>query len=431
MNDPVIETLAHETLAIEALGAAGDGIARLDGRTVFVPGTLPGETVRAHRVGKRGDALAAEAEAVLVASPDRVTPPCPHFAHCGGCAIQHLADAPYAEWKRAKLIDALARAGFPEAPVGPLQRTPPGTRRRADLALRRGPGGVVLLGFHGRGTDAVTDLTTCLVLDPRIVALFEPLRALFKRLAALKRDGSAVVNLLETGPDLLLRTDGVLDAPARGLLAAFASEHGIPRIAWAQGNALPETAAQLGRVSIAFGGVPVAPPTGAFLQASPAGEAAIVAAVLAGLPAKLPPRASVADLFAGLGTLSFPLATRARVTAFEGVADSVAALSAGAGKVGARVQAVRRDLDRQPLVAKELQGYAAVVLDPPFNGAAAQVPLLAKSVVPRIIYVSCNPAALARDAQVLAQGGYKVLAATPVDQFLWSPHLESVVVFAR
>jgi 23S rRNA (uracil1939-C5)-methyltransferase len=418
-------------LTIEALGAAGDGIARLDGKTVFLPGTLPGEHVRARLVGKRGDALLAEAEAVLEPSPDRVVPPCPHFATCGGCVIQHLAAAPYAAWKRAKLVEALSRAGFPDAPVGPLERTPPLTRRRADLALRRGPGGVALVGFHGRGSDTVTDLATCTVLDPRIVALFDPLRGLLKRLAALKREGSAVVNLLETGPDLLLRTDGVLDAPARGLLAAFAREQGIPRIAWAQGNNVPETAAQLGRVDIPLGGVPVSPPSGAFLQASPAGEAAIVAAVMAGLPAKLPPRPSVADLFAGLGTLSFPLATRARVTAFEGVADSVAALAAGAGRVGAKVQAVRRDLDRQPLIAKELQNYAAVVLDPPFNGAAAQMPLLAKSVVPRIIYVSCNPAALARDAQVLAQGGYRVLAATPVDQFLWSPHLESVVVFAR
>ncbi|MFC7474729.1 class I SAM-dependent RNA methyltransferase [Dankookia sp. GCM10030260] len=426
MND-----LTLETLRIEALGAAGDGIARRDGRTVFLPGTLPGETVHARLMGKRGEALAAEAAAVLAASPDRVAPPCPHFSQCGGCAIQHLADVPYAEWKRAKLVDALARAGFPDAPVGALERTPPNTRRRADLALRRGPGGGVLLGFHGRGTDAVTDLATCAVLDPRIVALFEPLRVLFKRLAALKRDGSAVVNLLDTGPDLLLRTDGALDAPARGLLAAFAAAHGIPRIAWAQGTKLPETAAQLGRVGIALGGTAVAPPAGAFLQASPAGEAAIVAAVLAGLPAKLPPRAAIADLFAGLGTLSFPLATRARVVAFEGMAESVTALAAGAGNAGARVQAVRRDLDRQPLIAKELQSYAAVVLDPPLNGAAAQMPLLARSVVPRVIYVSCNPAALARDAQVLAQAGFKVLAATPVDQFLWSPHLESVVVFTR
>jgi 23S rRNA (uracil1939-C5)-methyltransferase len=190
-------------------------------------------------------------------------------------------------------------------------------------------------------------------------------------------------------------------------------------------------AAQIGAVSITFAGAGVAPPPGAFLQASPAGEAAIVAAVLAGLPERLPPRAAIADLFAGNGTLTFPLAARARVTAFEGVAESVAALAAAAGKAGARVKAVRRDLDRQPLAAKELHEFAIVVLDPPYAGAAAQVPLLARSGIARIVYVSCNPAALTRDAQVLAKAGYRVATATPVDQFLWSPHLESVVVFAR
>lgn len=418
-------------LTVEDLGAAGDGIARLDGRTVFLPATLPGERVRARLTGRRGDALTAEAESILAASPERVAPACPHFPHCGGCTLQHWADAPYAEWKRATLVKALARAGFPDAPVGALARTPPATRRRADLALRRGPGGAVLLGYHERGSRAVLDLATCAVLDPRIPALFAPLRDLLKRLPALRREGSAVVNLLETGPDLLLRTDGMLDAPGRALLAGFAAAQGIPRIAWAQGNGPAETAAQLGPATIRFGGVAVAPPPGAFLQASPAGEAAIVAAVLAGLPEKLPARAAIADLYAGNGTLTFPLTARARVIAFEGVAESVAALSAAAGKAAARVKAVRRDLDRQPLTAKELHEFATVVLDPPYAGAAAQVPLLARAAVPRIVYVSCNPAALARDGQVLARAGYRVAAATPADQFLWSPHLESVVVFAR
>ncbi|WP_309139626.1 RsmD family RNA methyltransferase [Siccirubricoccus sp. G192] len=175
----------------------------------------------------------------------------------------------------------------------------------------------------------------------------------------------------------------------------------------------------------------MSPPPGAFLQASPAGEAAIIDAVLAGLPERLPPRAAIAELYAGLGTLSFALAGRGRVTAYEGAAEAVAALAAAAGKAGARIQAVRRDLARQPLAAPELKPFAAVVLDPPFAGAAEQMALLAPAAVPRIVYVSCNPAALARDARPLQQAGYRVVAATPVDQFLWSPHLEAVVAFAR
>jgi 23S rRNA (uracil1939-C5)-methyltransferase len=414
---------------IAALGAAGDGIARTVTGTCFIGATLPGESVEAEVTGRRGDASVAALRAIRVPSAERVQPPCPYVPACGGCVLQHWATAPYQAWKREKLVEALARAGFPDAPVGLLQVTPPGRRRRADLAIRRGPGGITL-GFHARGEGAVQDIRSCAVLDPRLVALFAPLRALLLRLPALRREGSALLNLFDTGPDLLLRTDGTLDAAGRSLLAGFAAAHGVPRIAWGRADGGVETAAQLGPVGIALGGVTVAPPPGAFLQASPEGEAAIIAAVLAGLPDKLAGKAVIADLFAGLGTLSLPLAARARVVAFEGLAEAVTALGAAAGRAGLRLEAVRRDLDRQPLAVAELGRFAAVVLDPPFAGAADQVALLARARVKRIIYVSCNPAALARDAAPLAAAGYKVLAATPIDQFLWSAQLEAVVTFS-
>lgn len=417
-------------LTVTALGAAGDGIARLpDGEPCFVPRGLPGETLAVRDLGKRGGARLAEPRALLRASPDRVEPPCPHFAACGGCALQHWAAAPYADWKRAKLSDALARAGFPDAPVAPVRSTPPAARRRADLGARRTASGVAL-GFHGRGGGALVDLRTCEVLEPRLVALFDPLRALLNGLPALRREGSAVLNLLDTGPDLLLRTDGALDAAGRARLAAFAAAHGVPRVAWALRDGAPEVAAQHGAASIRFGDAEVHPPPGAFLQASAAGEAAIREAVLEGLPGRMPARAAVAELHAGIGTLSFALAGRARVAAFEVSAEAVGALAAAAGRSGARIQAVRRDLARQPLSPVELKAFAAVVLDPPFGGAPEQVPLLTRARVPRVIYVSCNPAALARDARFLKGAGYRVLSAVPVDQFLWSPHLEAVVAFS-
>ncbi len=427
---------ARLDLAVTALGAAGDGIARdAAGRSVFVPRSLPGETWRACVAGRRGDALLAIPEILLSApSAERVEPPCPHVGACGGCALQHWQSAPYLTWKRRKLLDALARAGFPDAPVAETVPTPPGTRRRADLGIRRGGDGAIRLGFHAAGDPAqVTDLSACHVLDPRIVALFDPLRTVLKRLGpALRREGSAVVNLLDTGPDLLLRTDGTLDAAGRALLAAFAESENIPRIAWARGNGLHETAAQRAPVTVRLAGTAVSPPPGAFRQASPAGEAALQAAVLAALPDRLPPRAQAAELFAGIGTLTFALATRIRVAAFEGAPEAVAALTAAVNAaVNPRITAVRRDLDRQPLLPKEAASYPVVVLDPPFAGAAEQVALLARARVPRIIYVSCNPAALARDVAPLAAAGYRVVSAVPVDQFLWSPHLESVVAFAR
>nr|WP_305123429.1 class I SAM-dependent RNA methyltransferase [Roseomonas sp. GC11] len=402
------------------MGAAGDGVATApDGGRLYIPGVLPGEVVR------------PDGPVVLTPSPDRVAPACPHFGPCGGCALQHWSLAPYAAWKRDRLAEALSRAGFHGAPVEETRTTPADTRRRADLALRRRPDGSVILGFHARGGAAVEDLTRCAVLDPALVALFDPLRALLRGLPAFRREGSAVLNLLESGPDLLLRLDGTPGTQERATLAAFAARHGLPRIAGGplKGQAT-ETLAQLGPVSLRFAGVSVAPPPGAFLQATPQGEAAIIAAVLEGLP-KLTGKARIAELHAGLGTLSFPLAEKARVVAFEGAAEAVAALDAAARKAGGRVTATRRDLVRQPLAVKELEGYAALVLDPPFAGAAEQMPALAKSTLSRIIYVSCNPVALARDAKLLHAAGFRVARATPIDQFLWSTQLEAVVVFAR
>lgn len=419
-----------QCFTITRLGTAGDGVAETPGGAVFIAGTLPGEVVQARPAGRRGEGIAAELLALDQPSPDRVTPPCPHFlVACGACALQHLATPAYVAWKRGRLVEALARAGQ-SVEVAPLVAAAPGTRRRADLALRRLPGGIAL-GFHQRGSAAVADLSTCHVLDPALVTLFRPLREVLKRLGGLKREGSAVLNLLDSGPDLLLRTDGLLDAAQRGILAAFGLAHGIPRIAWACGEGVPETAAQSGPVRLLLAGVEVAPPPGAFLQAAPAGQAAIIAAVLAGLPRKLSPRARIADLYAGIGTLSFPLAARARIAAYEGEAAAVAALDAAARKAGGRVEAIRRDLAYRPLLPSELDAFAAVVLDPPYAGALEQVAQIARSKVTRVIYVSCNPVALARDAAVLGKAGFTAVAATPVDQFPWSPHLESVVAFAR
>lgn len=415
-------------LIIARMGSGGDGMAETPDGALHIPGALPGERIRVRPTG-RGKAVL---EAVLDASAERVTPPCPHVADgCGGCALQHWDLGAQARWKRQRLAEALARAGFADAPVAETAVTPTNSRRRADLALRRAPDGSIAIGIHARGSAEVLDLRACHILDPALFTLLAPLRVVLRRLSALSRDGSAVVNLLDSGPDILLRTDKALDAAGRRLLAAFAQQMGIPRIAWAQGEALHETAAQSGPVRLMLGEVEVAPPPGAFLQASREGEAGIIAAVMAGLPAKLPVRPRLLDLYAGIGTLSFPLAARGRVTAVEGSAEAVAALDAAARKAIARVEAVRRDLARRPFLPAELKAFDLVVLDPPYTGAVEQVAQIARSTLRHVIYVSCNPVALARDAAVLRGAGFAVGSATPVDQFRWSAHLESVVSFSR
>jgi 23S rRNA (uracil1939-C5)-methyltransferase len=383
-------------------------------------------------LARRGEGWTGTLDSVVEASVDRVTPPCPHVPACGGCALQQWADAPYRAWKSALLDDALRRAGYDTPEIAPLAVTPPGARRRMDFALRR-VGVTVTVGLHAPGGADIIDLHACVVLHPTLVALIAPLRHVLRGLSGLRREGNAIVNLLESGPDLLLRGDASLRTEDRTALAAFAHANGLSRIAWAVGNGPPEPACTLRPSLTTLSGVTIAPAPGAFLQASREGEAAIVAAVLAHLPRKLTAKSRIADLYAGSGTLSFALARHARIDAFEGEASGVATLRAGANGAGlaGRITAAQRDLARQPLSAKEISGYAALVLDPPFAGAPVQCREIAASTSKRVIYVSCNPAALARDATTLREAGFRLLAATPIDQFLWSARLESVVVFER
>jgi 23S rRNA (uracil1939-C5)-methyltransferase len=295
-----------------------------------------------------------------------------------------------------------------------------------DLAARRIQRGITL-GLHEQRSATVVDLTTCVVLHPTLVALLPPLRDLLLRLRALRREGSVITNLLDSGPDVLLRTDAPQQLADRIALIEFARAHDLPRIAWANGDEEPEPVAILRPPATSLSGIPVTPPPGAFLQASAAGEAAIIGAVLDGLPGK----GRIAELFTGIGTITFAMAPRRRVAAWEGDAASASALRSAANQAGlaGRIEVTQRNLARQPLQANELRGFAAVVLDPPFAGAAAQVAQIAAAKPPVVIYVSCNPAALARDARLLRHAGYRVKAATPIDQFLWSARLESVTVF--
>ena len=473
------------TVTVDRVGAEGDGIATApDGTTLYIPDALPGELMRAEPLRRQGDGWLAACESILRASEARVPPPCSHFGSCGGCVLQHWRDAEYRAWKTSLLERALRRAGFVNPQIAPIHVTPPRSRRRMDLAAQRTPHGVVV-GLHSRiaiplpaarhrgakridgagrahgakqiaGTKQMSgtvdgtkpihgnarvprspglicDLTECQVLHPALFALVAPLRSLLTRLQSLHRDASIIANLLDHGIDLLLRTDAALDRSGRDHLIDFARTHRLLRLSTAPMRGEPEPVVVLQPPTITLSGVTVEPPPGAFLQASPEGEAAIVQAVLAGLPDKLPARARVAELYAGSGSLTFALAQRARVAAWEGDIAAAGALRQAANRaaMAGRVEVAQRDLARQPILPIELASFAAVVLDPPFAGAAAQMAQIAAAKPARVIYVSCNPAVLARDARMLHDAGYQLRAATPVDQFLWSALLESVVTFVR
>lgn len=411
-------------LAIEALGAQGDGIATVGGKQIFVPYTLPGDRVTARPIGPH------HALPIVWHSraPAHARPACPHFGVCGGCVLQHLDPAAYTRWKLAQLETALARRGLHDVPITPLAQTPPGARRRADFGVAR-RGERIDIGFHAYKSPALVDLDRCPVLEPKLSALLAPLRELFAALLVGKTRADILVTATETGPDLLIAGLPAPDRAQREALAAFAAANDIARIAWREADEAPDIIVQRRAPRMTFAGVAVALPPGAFLQASAAGEQAIVDAVMAATDGAK----RVLDLFAGCGTLTFPLARQARVHAIEGAAALAAALdraARGAG-LGGALRVETRDLSRRPLLREELSGFDAVVFDPPRDGAAAQAAELAHSRVPVVVGVSCNPATFARDARTLVDGGYRLLGVTPIDQFLWSPHLELVGVFRR
>jgi 23S rRNA (uracil1939-C5)-methyltransferase len=421
------------SVRIERIGSEGDGVAHLpDGTPLYLPFTLPGETVTARPLHPRGDGWHASAELVAGSGEARIEPPCRHFGRCGGCVLQHWREADYRRWKSGLLAHALRQAGFTPPDPLPFVAGLPCERRRVDFAVRRAAGRIIL-GLHEQRSAEVTDITGCLILHPMLMALMPPLRTLLQALKAIRREASVVINLLESGPDLLLRTDAPLTLEDRTALTDFARDHGLPRVSQLQGTDTPETIGLLRPPTTSLSAITVRPPPGVFLQATAPGEAAIVQAVLAAMPSRINSKTRVAELYAGCGTLTFALARILRVVAFEGDGASVGALRQAINQNGiaGRIEAFQRDLARQPLSAKELAAFAAVVLDPPHNGAAAQIAQIAAAAVPAVVYVSCNPATLSRDARVLHAAGYRLAAVTAIDQFLWSSRLESVSVFSR
>jgi 23S rRNA (uracil1939-C5)-methyltransferase len=419
-------------LTVETLGAQGDGQARLDEGVVFLPQILPGERVVA-RLGTGGaEGQRGEVLELLQASAERVEPPCPHFGPCGGCTLQHLSLDAYRRWKRGLLVEALQRRGFVEAEslVAPLVALPPGSRRRATLAAMRN-GNRVLLGFHGRASHRLEDIRSCLILDSRLFAALQPLRQAFAAVLPEGKELSLALTLTDGGLDLLLSLPAEPDLRGREALAALAEAADLARLSIAVAGGTPQPLLERRPPRLSFGGVAVTLPPGVFLQATPEGEAALVAAVLDAIPAT---SETVADLFSGVGTFTFPLAGRGhRVHAVEGEAAAVAALEAAARSCGlfGRVTAERRDLERRPVLAEELEGGDVALFDPPRAGAKAQSAELAKSDLPLVVAVSCNPATFARDARTLADGGFRLVGATPIDQFPWTAHLELVAAFQR
>jgi 23S rRNA (uracil1939-C5)-methyltransferase len=392
---------ADDQNLIVRIAARGEGVTA-DGR--FVPLSVPGD-----RVG---------ADGAVVRGPAHVNTACGHFPSCGGCQLQHLSDTAYANYIIERISAALGSQGIAPPPIDKRHLSPPKSRRRVALtAARRGKS--VMIGFNESSSNRIVDVHQCEVMLPELFRLIEPLRALLKPLLLEGTRGRVVMTMADQGVDLLLDSIEVDGLTAVEALTTFGEKHLLARLSVDEGYGASARYAP-GPVTVTLGGVPVAFPEGAFLQATVDGEIALVEAVEAATSGA----ATIVDLFAGLGT--FALSLPGKVHAVEGARDAILAL--GATK---RVSVEHRDLFRRPLAAAELNRFDAIVLDPPRAGAAAQIAEIAASKVAKIAYVSCNPATFARNTKTLIDGDYRLEWIKPVGQFRWSTHVELAAAFSR
>ena len=406
-----------KTLEILRVGAQGDGVAERSDGPVFVPFALAGEQVSAEVVGERGRLISVE-----TSSPDRVAPVCRHFGLCGGCAVQHMARKKYLSWKHDSVVTAFRARGI-EANVTPVVSTG-GKRRRATFSARKTNAGI-LIGFHQAGTHELIAIEECPVLEPQIVAALPAIKDLVAPLLSRRGEMRIAVTASLGGLDLNFEdTEKTLSRELRMHLARQAQLARFARI-----SIDDDPAFEASRPFQRFGLAEIVPPPGSFLQAVADAEAKMTELILQAIGnAK-----SVADLFSGVGAFTFPLTEKARVLACDSDKAAIAALQFAAKNTqGLKpIEALVRDLFREPLSGLEMKDFDAIVFDPPRVGAEAQSQRIAKTKIKTVVGVSCNPATLARDARVLIDGGYKLESVTPIDQFLYSPHIEAVAVFRR
>lgn len=390
------------------LAARGDGVTA-SGR--YVPLTAPGDLI--------------EADGTTTPGPHRQTPPCRHFPACGGCQVQQVDDEAFARFVVDRILWPLHQVGIEPRDVEPVHLSPPRSRRRAALrAVRQDRH--ILIGFAAEGTHRIIDMHECHVLRPALFELVAPLRAPLGPI--MPRGGAVGVTMTETesGIDLLLSNVQADSLGTIQRLTSFAADHRLARLAIETAGGV-ETIVEPSTPTVRLGGAAVALPPASFLQATADGEVALQRAV----QTIVGDSRVVADLFCGVGTFALPLAQQARVTAVDAAGPAVAAMARAARGAGLPLDPLHRDLFRRPLTPAELAGFDAAVIDPPRSGAVAQAGALAMSRVQAVAAVSCNPATFARDAAILARGGFRLTKVRPIGQFRWSTHVELVGAFAR
>ncbi|HLD95386.1 MAG TPA: hypothetical protein VI959_01940 [Alphaproteobacteria bacterium] len=408
---------------ISSLGMDGDGLAEVEGKKFYIPYTVPGDKVTFHeeKIKKYTRLFVDE---LIANESNRKAPLCEHFTKCGGCKLQHVNDALYLEFKVGLLKKALDFHRVEAKEWRELKIIPPYKRRRISLTFARRHEGF-MLGYSMRQRSYIVDAKECPLVLPEIEVLIPKLRELLSTLFPTRESGHVDILMSKVGLDVNLNASAFkkITADQAELLSTFASTQNLARLRL---NYKPFVTFK--EPICTFSGIDIKVEAGKFLQASQEADTFMLERVEEYMPKTFK---RGADLFSGRGTFTFLMARYAPTDAFECEKVALQALEEGAKHSKNSVNAIKRDLFESPLTVEELNEYDFVFVDPPRAGALKQVQAIASSTLKQVVYISCNPASFARDAQILIQDGFELASVTPLDQFLWSEHLEVIGHFVR
>ncbi len=416
------------TLTIDELDDAGNGIGTWEGKKVVVPYSLPQECVDVDVVKQNKHQIWGGLHELKVSSPHRVEPQCRHFTDCGGCKLQHLEDKFYQQYRQSILSRALHKGGYEDAAVDGVLEVGEHSRRKVQLKVKAGRK-QVKLGFYAEAEHKIVDVTECFVASEEIVALLPALREFILTLTRAQRLQNVDIFQAENGLMVKFISEASVDAQEIKAIEVLCQAEGIIFFAWDNGDDVREVfVAQEPYILIDKWKLPVT--MEAFSQATIKGQKAINELIEKYVEGDK----YILDLYAGYGTYTLPMVARQQqVVAYEGAWHMVEMLQnvIDSHYLSDFLQVKCRDLLKFPLKEDEIGLFDAVVINPPRNGAGPQMKKIAESDVPKVVMVSCSALSLAKDIRFMAEAGYEIEAAYVIDQFIWSGHIESVVIFKK
>ncbi len=423
---PATAPLPLTDITIRSLGGLGDGIVDYEGSPLFVAKACAGDKLRVRISRRSAQEFTGEIVEILEPGPDRQDAPCPHYSECGSCSLQHLKPAAYQQFKRDRLASALRQSGYGEQQAG-ITFLEPATRRRADFSLTW-QGGKLALSYYKLGSHTPTPISQCLILEPELQAFLPKLPPALAALPFIRQCKAVSITAADNGIDAVITMQERKPEYDKAL-AAMAASVGLARLSVSVRAGEFYIVHEPAPIAIRADGLEIAVPPEAFLQATREGQAMMIAFIQDAIKGAK----TVADLFCGVGTYSFPASRSAFVSAFESDRTMTMQMRHNIDQLGLakKVNIARRDLFKTPLVPSEMNRFDAVILNPPRTGAKNQCQQLAVSKVKTVVMVSCNPATWARDAKILKDAGYSLTKVQGIDQFVWNPHFEIVSLFTR